>query len=289
MEAINDGPGIQDGTGSAAEAVGRAAAVAGAGRQQPAVRARPARGPRPEWQTARVTEVIEETAETVTLRLELEKGEGFAAGQYYNVRYPVEGRPRPVQRAYSVGSSPHPPGPGLIDITIKEMEGGLVSPQLVRALQPGHELQVRGPHGNFTWDISEGGPLLLVAAGSGVVPFMAMLRYAIAHGGGPRTVLLFSSKSRELAIYGDELDRMEAEQEWLEVVHTFTRAPDDPRPRYHRRIDAPMVQDSLNRLTSVPAEALGYACGPPEMVDVAEQALLAAGVPKERIRTEKYD
>lgn len=247
--------------------------------------------PRPQWQTAEVQHVIHETSETVTLRIALSEAPGFLPGQYYNVRYPVEGRPRPIQRAYSIGSSPVPDA-SVIDVTVKEMEGGLVSPKLVHRVEAGDKIEVRGPHGNFTWTESEGGPLLLVAAGSGVVPFMSMIRYAVVKGLTVPTRLLFSSKSAEFVIYAEELARLEREHEWLEVVHTFTRAPGDPNARYHRRIDRSMVSDSVAELTGGvrdPESIIGYVCGAPELVDSAQAALLSCGLDADRVRVEKYD
>lgn len=244
--------------------------------------------PRPQWQTAEVLQVIQESSETVTLRIALADALGFLPGQYYNVRYPVEGRPRPIQRAYSIGSSPVPDA-SVVDITVKEMDSGLVSPKLVRQVVAGDKIEVRGPHGNFTWTETEGGPLLLVAAGSGVVPFMSMIRYAVVKGLTVPTRLLFSSKSAEFVIYAEELATLEREHDWLEVVHTFTRAPGDPNARYHRRIDAAMVAESIGELAGDPKSIIGYVCGAPELVDAAQAALLSCGLDPERVRVEKYD
>ena len=247
------------------------------------------RAPRPQWQQADVVDVIAETPETTTLRLALPTAAGFVAGQYYNVRYPVEGRPRPIMRAYSIGSSPFP-DPSVIEITVKEMTGGLVSPHLVRDVRPGDRLEVRGPHGTFTWTEADGGPVLLIAAGSGVVPFMSVIRYAVAKKLSVRMRLLFSSKSDEFVIYAEELRRLEQEHPWLDVVHTFTRSPGHPGAAYHRRIDASMITDCLEGLRADGDESpVGYACGSPEMVDSAQAALLAAGLEPDRVRVEKYD
>lgn len=247
------------------------------------------RAPRPQWQQADVVEVIEETPETATLRLALPGTPGFVAGQYYNVRYPVEGKPRPIMRAYSIGSSPLP-DPSVIEITVKEMIGGLVSPRLVRDVRAGDKLEVRGPHGTFTWTEADGGPVLLIAAGSGVVPFMSVIRYAVAKKLSVRMRLLFSSKSEEFVIYAEELRRLEQEHSWLDVVHTFTRAPGHPGAAYHRRIDASMITECVESLQVGEGESpVGYACGSPEMVDAAQAALLAAGLEPDRVRVEKYD
>lgn len=248
---------------------------------------RPTR-PRPEWQWAKVVDVIAETPETATLKLACPVPTEYLPGQYYNIRHPVPGRPRPIQRAYSIGSSPHP-DPSVIEVTVKEMEGGLISPRLVREVRPGDEMEVRGPYGTFTWTVDEPGPLLFVAAGSGVVPFMAMIRYAVAHGATERMRLLFSSKSADTVIYADELARLEAEHSWLDVVHSFTRSPEDPRSRHHRRIDEEMVLESLREVADDPASVRGFACGPPEMVTLAEEVMLKAGMDREKVKTEKYD
>ena len=86
--------------------------------------ARRSRERAPAWQQATICAVIDEAPDAVTLRLRLREASGFLPGQYYNVRLPVPGRPLPVQRAYSVGSSPMP-DPSLIDLGVRELPGSL--------------------------------------------------------------------------------------------------------------------------------------------------------------------
>jgi ferredoxin-NADP reductase len=240
--------------------------------------------PAPSWQSGEVVEVIVETPETSSLRIQLPEPTEFLPGQYYNIRIPVEGRPRPIQRAYSIGSSPLPSF-DVIEVGVKEMEGGLVSPELVRRRPVGSLLEVRGPYGAFTWTDEDGGPVLLIGAGSGVVPLMAMIRYQVAKGTQVPMHLLFSSKSGEFVIYRDELAQLAETQAWFRVSHTFTRDSGDPMARYHRRIDKEMVGDAY--LETSPR--LAYLCGPPEMVDDCERALLELGMDPASIKTEKYD
>ena len=237
-----------------------------------------------EWQLADVVDVIVETTETSTLSLALPNPSSFIPGQYYNIRIPVEGRPRPIQRAYSIGSSPYPDF-GIIEVGVKEMIGGLVSPVLVRDTPIGSKLEVRGPYGAFNWTEDMGGPLLLVAAGSGVVPFMSMIRYAKAKNLTQPMHLLFSSKSKEYVIYGDELNKMQDETDWLKVTHTYTRDPKDSTARFHRRIDKEMVSDLLEETSP----KLAYLCGPPEMVELCEVALRELGMEPGSVFSEKYD
>ncbi len=240
--------------------------------------------PPPKWQLADVIDVISETPETTTLRLAVPEPTEFTSGQYYNIRIPVDGRPRPIQRAYSIASSPFPKY-DVVEFGIKEMEGGLVSPVLAKKTQVGDKLEIRGPYGAFTWTEELGGPLLLISAGSGVVPFMSMIRYARAKNLAVPMHLLFSSKSSEYVIYSNELKELEAELEWLTVTHTFTREPDHPTARYHRRIDKEMVAELMGESGA----KLAYICGPPEMVELCEVVLVDLGMDPENVYSEKYD
>jgi ferredoxin-NADP reductase len=233
---------------------------------------------------AKVVGIIEETPDTKSLRLELPEPASYLPGQYYNIRLPIEGRPRPVQRAYSLGSSPYPAS-RVIEVGVKAVEGGLVSPRLVWDVVVGDELEVRGPYGAFTWTEEDGGPVLLVGAGSGIVPLMAMIRYQAARGTEVPMHLLYSSRRRDDVIYWEALEDLRAQHGWLRVSHTFTRDLEDPAARFHRRIDKEMVQ-----LTYAESEAkLAYICGPPELVDDVERTLVESGMDEQRIKTEKYD
>ncbi|MGH9068215.1 MAG: FAD-binding oxidoreductase [Acidimicrobiales bacterium] len=245
---------------------------------------REARFPSRGWQQALVAEVVVEAPDAVTLRLRLEHPTHFLPGQYYNVRLAAPGRPRPVQRAYSVGSSPFP-DPSVIDLGVKEVAGGLVSPRLVNDVAPGDKLEVRGPAGRFHWSEGDGGPLLLVGAGSGVVPLMAVVRYGWTRGLEVPMTLLCSAASFDHALYHDDLAHLEKACPWLSVLHSFTRDPRDRRAAYHRRIDPAMLGDACEgRLPH-----LAYLCGPPAMVEDVAGWLADLGLDPARVRTEKYD
>ena len=238
----------------------------------------------PTWKLGKVVGIIVETEETNTLQIEIPDPTPFLPGQYYNIRIPVDGRPRPIQRAYSVGSSPYPDY-SVVDVGIRETPGGLVSPRLVRDSYIGQELEIRGPYGAFTWTEENGGPVLLIGAGSGVVPLMAMIRYGVNKGLDVPMHLLFSSKSYDYVIYRDDLERLETENSWLRVSHTFTRANGDGRSRYHRRIDKEMISEVFHEVNP----KVAYICGPPEMVEESEKILVGLGMSTGSVKTEKYD
>ena len=227
--------------------------------------------------------VIDEAPDAVTLRLRLGDATGFLPGQYYNVRLAVPGRMRPVQRAYSVGSSPVP-DPSVIDLGIREVPGGLLSPLLV-GLRVGERLPVRGPYGRFTWDGRDGGPVLLVGAGSGMVPLMSMLRHAAQRGRRDPVVLICSAITYPHAFYRDELAGLAARHSWLRVVYCITRDPGEPRAHYHRRVDKAVLSESLEGIHPHAA----YLCGAPVMVESTAEALVGLGVAPGAVWTEKYD
>jgi ferredoxin-NADP reductase len=236
------------------------------------------------WQDARLIDIIEETPDAVTLRLRLVDSADFLPGQYYNVRLSVPGRTGPVQRAYSVGSSPMPET-STIDIGVREVPGGLISPQLVRSLSVGDQIQVRGPVGRFTWTKDDGSPVLLVGAGSGVVPLMSMIRYAVAADLDIPMRLVCSSSSFDSAFYCRDLANLAEQHWWLEVVHTLTRDSSDVRATHHRRIDHRMVAEAV--AGQLPKRA--YICGPPAMVEDVQGWLGELGVDPAGVRIEKYD
>lgn len=237
----------------------------------------------PTWQQATVADVIDEAPDAVTLRLQLDEPGGFLPGQYYNVRLEVAERQRPVQRAYSVGSSPAP-DPSVIDLGVREVPGGLLSPRLV-GLRTGHCLDVRGPYGRFTWTGEDAGPVLLVGAGSGLVPLMSMVRHAVHRGRRDPVWLICSAATYDHAFYREELADLAARHRWLRVVHCITRDPTEERADYHRRVDKAVLSECLGETRPVRA----YLCGPPAMVESVAAALVDLGVGPAAIATEKYD
>lgn len=236
------------------------------------------------WHAATVLEVIPETPNTVTLRLRRTSGEEFLPGQHFHLEVPT-GAPYPAVETYSAASSPWP-DPTVVDLTVKEIPGGRVSPILVRRVPTGATLAMEGPLGYLTWNEGDGGPLALVGAGSGIVPLMALIRYAHAKGLQVPVRLLYSSRDRRHAIFFEELSRLAARHPWLEVAHTFTADPADPAASYHRRIDPPMLQAVFGDFAR---DCRAYVCGPFGMVTTAEAALAGIGVAPGRLLSESWE
>src|SRR5438045_6961965 len=125
------------------------------------------------WQVAKVSAVTAETASVRTITLEVPDWPGHRAGQHLDIRLTDEDG-YVAERSYSIASAPGEP----VAITVERLDDGEVSPYLTQELRPGDELELRGPVGGyFVWDPVDGGPLMLLAGGSGIVPLRAMLRH----------------------------------------------------------------------------------------------------------------
>jgi ferredoxin-NADP reductase len=234
------------------------------------------------WHIGEVIETSPVTPRTKSLFLEVPGWGGHRAGQHVDVRLTAEDGYQ-AQRSYSIASAPEN---GRIELVIERLDDGEVSPYLTDELRAGDGLELRGPIGGwFAWDAKEGGPLLLIAGGSGIAPLMAMVRHRKAAGSGTPTRLLFSSRSYAEIIFREELERLDAEDETLEVIHTLTRSQPENWPGYDRRIDGEMLQE-----VSYPPEErpLAFVCGPTPLVETVATALVRLGHDPARVKTERF-
>jgi ferredoxin-NADP reductase len=190
------------------------------------------------WQVGTVIELVEETARTKSIVLDLPDWQGHRAGQHVDVRLTAEDGYQ-AQRSYSIASAPEDEH---LALTVERLEDGEVSPYLVDELRSGDDLELRGPVGGyFVWESSLGGPLLLVGGGSGVVPFRSMLRHHRATENRVPVRLVYSARSLPELIYRDELMRIAADGE-IDIRFTLTREQPPSWRGYARRIDRDFPQ-----------------------------------------------
>ena len=170
---------------------------------------------------------------------------------------------------------------------MERIDDGEVSPYLLDELQAGDELELRGPIGGyFAWDASLGGPLMLLAGGSGVVPLRSMLRHhaAAATAGSVPVRLLYSARTWDEVIYRAELERL-AGGEDTEIAFTLTRAWPEGWPGHRGRIDRTLLEEVCWAPDDRP---LIYICGPNGFVEAAAGVMVAIGHDPQRIRTERF-
>jgi ferredoxin-NADP reductase len=234
------------------------------------------------WRTAAVTELVDETSNARTVVMTVADWPGHQAGQHLDVRLTAEDGYQ-AQRSYSIAS---PPETERIAITVERIDDGEVSPFLASELQVGDKLELRGPIGGyFVWDATVGGPILLIAGGSGVCPLMAMLRHRAARRSAVPARLLYSARSIDDVIYRAEIDRLAADGSGLDAAYTLTRAQPAGWSGYDRRIDSAMLAEFAWK----PAERpLIFVCGPTPLVESVAESLVQLGHEPARIKTERF-
>jgi ferredoxin-NADP reductase len=225
---------------------------------------------------------VPETAHAATIVFDVPGWSGHTAGQHVDVRLTAEDGYQ-TERSYSIASAPEDPR---LALTVERIDDGEVSPYLVGELQVGDEIELRGPvGGHFTWRVENGGPLLLVAGGSGLVPLMAMLRHRAAQRSAVDARLLVSARAWEDVLYRDELARLADESESLDVHYTLTRAVPPGWTGFDRRIDAEMLSVIGPGAADEPCI---FVCGPTPFVERAADLLVAMGHDPGAIRAERF-
>jgi ferredoxin-NADP reductase len=233
------------------------------------------------WRHARIGSRVAETPRAATLRLDVEDWPGHVAGQRVDLRLTAEDGYQ-ATRAYSIASAP---SDGTLDVTIERLDDGEVSPYFVDVAEPGDEFEVRGPIGGwFTWHPGDGGPLVLIGGGSGLVPLMAMVREAVSLTPRVDIRVLVSTRTAEDLLFSGEL-RWLTDRGDVRLVHTLTRGAPPEWAGATGRADAAMVAELLDGLD---APRRAYVCGPNGFVEHAADLLIAAGLAPEAVRTERF-
>jgi len=216
--------------------------------------------------------VRRETVRARTLELDVADWPGHKAGQHVDVRLTAEDGYQ-AQRSYSIASPPGAP----LEITVERLPEGEISAWLVDEARPGDALDLRGPIGGyFVWEPARGGPLLLVAGGSGLVPLMCIERHRRLAAPAIESTLLVSARGPEDLLYAGELDG---------AALTYTRRAPAGWTGYDRRVDAEMLAE----LAPPPdARPRCFVCGPTAFVEHVAQQLVDLGHDRALVKTERF-
>jgi ferredoxin-NADP reductase len=232
------------------------------------------------WQLGTVDKVADETPQVRTLTLGVPEWPGHQAGQHLDVRLTADDGYQ-AEREYSIASAPGEP----VAITVERLDDGEVSPYLTQELRAGDEVEIRGPVGGyFVWGPEDGGPLLLIAGGSGVVPLRAMLRSRQHAGSTVPARLIYSARTQHDVIYSAELMQLR-QGDTVDVVVTLTR---EQPPGWAGRTGR--VDDALLREVAWPAgqQPLAYVCGPTAFAEAVGATLVGLGYPPQRVKIERF-
>ncbi len=224
-----------------------------------------------EWQAAKVVAIRAETPTAKTYRLALPMPAPHRAGQHYVVRLTAPDGYQ-ASRSYSVASAPDEGNE--IELTVERLEDGEISSFLHDVVVVGDDLEVRGPIGGwFVWDGDS--PALLIGGGSGLVPLMAMLRFARMNGSSDLVHLIVSARTPDNLYYASELEGPETH-----VVYTRATPPGFPRPAGR------LTVEDLEPL--VASGATAFVCGSPPFCDGVTELLSDMDFPTERIKVERF-
>jgi ferredoxin-NADP reductase len=238
------------------------------------------------WRRARVAEVSHPSRRSVVLRLDVPDRVDHIPGQHYVIRLTAPDG-YIAQRSYSVASAPSDP---LLELFVERLDDGEVSTYLADVVQRGDELEVRGPIGGwFVWGGQE--PAVGVAGGSGVVPFIAMLRHAADLGRSHLLRLCVSARTRVDLPYADELTSQGA----IEVLSR----EDIPGGRPRGRLSAADISELLTPAGLTPAGLTSagltpavpstfFVCGSAAFAETASVMLVDAGISERVIRVERF-
>jgi ferredoxin-NADP reductase len=230
------------------------------------------------WRAATVREVVDETPHARTLIFDVPGWPGHGAGQHVDVRLTADDG-YVAERSYSIASAPEDPE---LALTVERIEDGEVSPYLTEELRAGDAIELRGPIGGFfTWKVEDGGPLLLVGGGSGLVPLMSMLRHHRNRASDVDARLLLSARTGEDILYRAELDALERAR----VSYTLTRERPDGWGGFDRRVDAAML-DAVGPPASERPQI--FVCGPTPFVETVADLLVGLGHDPAAVRAERF-
>jgi len=236
------------------------------------------------WQEATVTSVVTQTGEVKSFFLKPPEWHGFTAGQHVDVRLSAPDGYQ-AQRSYSIGSAP---GGDVIELVIEKLANGEVSPFFHEVVQPGDTIEMRGPiGGHFNWRAEDGGPILLVGGGSGVVPLVSMVRHRRAVAPGVKMTLIYSARRFDEVIFRDELMQRADDDPGFSFALTLTRERAPMPGQRTGRIDRGFIAEVLGRFQGE-RPRLTFVCGATAFVEVATMFLIDAGLPFASIRTERY-
>jgi ferredoxin-NADP reductase len=232
------------------------------------------------WRVATLDRSQPETPSATTLILDVPDWPGHLAGQHVDVRLTAEDGYQ-AERSYSIASAPEDPE---LALTVERIDDGEVSPYLTDELRPGDELELRGPIGGyFTWRVVDGGPLLLLAGGAGLVPLMAMLRHRAAAASSVEATVLVSARTVDDVLYRDELETQG--KHGIVVRYTLTRAQPAGWTGWGGRVSS----DMLRELGADGAELRRvFVCGPTGFVEHVADLLVQVGHNPHSIKTERF-
>lgn len=241
-----------------------------------------------QYLSLKIREIVKETPDAVTVIFEQpEPFLEYKPGQYLTVILDLGGKE--VRRSYSLCTSPYvDPHPG---ITVKRVDGGLVSNYINDQLRPGKTMEIMKPLGNFTTDFHSKNKrhFVMIAGGSGITPIMGLAKSALINEPESKVTILYCSRSEDQIIFNNQLKNLEDQYtSKLNVIHNLSQ-PTAAWTGLKGRLDIVKIEETLaSSIDPKSTSSLYFVCGPEGLMDTAIQSLESMGVPTELIHKESF-
>ncbi|HKR23866.1 MAG TPA: 1,2-phenylacetyl-CoA epoxidase subunit PaaE [Allosphingosinicella sp.] len=241
------------------------------------------------FHTLKIAEIVPETAEAHSIRFdvpeELRETFKFRPGQHLTLKAEIGGEE--IRRNYSLCVAPQD---GQVTVTVKRIAGGLFSNWANDNFRPGMPVEVMAPHGSFTWEFAPGAANHYVgfAGGSGITPVMSLLKTALLTEPESRFTLFYGNRDSQSIIFLETLAGLKNRFMDRLQVHHFLAEEAEEFDLFNGMLDRPKCDDILANMIDPAEVAAFFICGPGPMMDAAEEALLARGVPKDHIHLERF-
>jgi ring-1,2-phenylacetyl-CoA epoxidase subunit PaaE len=236
-----------------------------------------------------IAEVVPETQDAKSIRFEvppeLAGTFAFRPGQHLTLKADIDGEE--VRRNYSLCVAPQD---GQLKVTVKRIAGGAFSNWANDNLRSGDRVEVMPPHGSFTWEFDPQAANHYVgfAGGSGITPVISLLKTALQTEPGSRFTLFYGNRDSSSVIFLEELAKLKNRfMDRLQVYHFLAEEAEDIE-LFNGMLDRSKCDEILRHLVEPEEVAAYFICGPEPMMDSAEEALKAAGVPRDRILIERF-
>jgi ferredoxin-NADP reductase len=236
------------------------------------------------WHSCVIEGIVERTPSIKSFFLRLATPFTHIAGQHVDVRLSAPDG-YSAMRSYSIASSTD--SSPIIELAIERLPDGEVSSFFHDVAAIGDEIELRGPlGGHFLWPDPAVDGVLLIGAGSGLAPLMAMIRHRRTLKPAVPTALLLSARTAEDVLFSEELLSIEAGDAAFVLALAITREKPIRGSDFGRRIDGAMVQEVVGRLHRKPSQV--FVCGSNGFVNIATEGALLAGLDAAIIKTERY-
>ena len=224
---------------------------------------------------------------TFAVPAELQERFAFEPGQFLTLRSTIDGQD--VRRNYSICSTRSRYGShGELEVGIRPMDGGVFSNWAATQLKAGDTLAVMPPDGRFTIRKPRALHRVGFAAGSGITPILSIIASTLEESDSAKFTLVYGNRRMSSVMFNEALqDLKDKYKNRLTLIHVLSRQAQEV-PLLEGRIDAAKVQQLIDTL--LPAKSMDevFVCGPEAMIDAVQGALTSAGVPAERIYSERF-